>query len=166
MKKMSETQEPVATVKPATKEDLAVYYARWLILIADEKAIAGLNVNIIARHMGLKPSYLSRAFKKKTGENIHGFLKRMKFLWFYDRFERGDLTVKEMAELLDYRSTSHFIKAYRKQFNMTPGEDRRLNRFMREQIEGRAPVKRKRRKRKKRMEKRSERKPVQWYSEF
>lgn len=89
---------------------------------------ANLNVNEIARRFGITVPHLSRAFKADKGICLKKFILREKilcsrFLLIQDR----RMTIKELATALDFCSCDYFIRVFKKQVGMTPGQYRKFN---------------------------------------
>ncbi|MFD0698714.1 response regulator [Paenibacillus sp. GCM10027628] len=68
----------------------------------------------------LNPAYLSRLFKKETGESISDYIllermKRAKAL-----LEHSSMTVSDIAKSLGYHNFSHFTKMFRKVYDTNP----------------------------------------------
>lgn len=78
-----------------------------------------LLVNDVAKNVFLSPTYLGRAFKQETGQNLHTYITDRKLE--YSRqllLEIGD--VGAVGEELSFSSTSHFINLFRNKFGDTP----------------------------------------------
>ncbi|MCR5826000.1 MAG: AraC family transcriptional regulator [Oscillospiraceae bacterium] len=87
-----------------------------------------LDTALIARHFGYARHYLSRRFKAETGTNLSDYIR-------YARIERAkkllvgsELSVREIAELLRFSSSSHFSDRFRAVTGMLPLAYRRRER--------------------------------------
>jgi two-component system response regulator YesN len=85
---------------------------------------ADISLQLIADQVYLHPVYLSKIYKSETGENLSDYLLRL-------RMERADhllsdnqYKIHEIANQLGYHNTSHFIKIFKKYYQMTPQEYR------------------------------------------
>jgi len=84
------------------------------------------SLTSIADFTQMNPSYLSRYFKEKAGENLYSYITRM-------RMEQAQLllqnetirTVYEVCEYVGYANPVSFSKAFVKQYGVTPSEYRR-----------------------------------------
>ncbi|ANE47113.1 hypothetical protein SY83_13535 [Paenibacillus swuensis] len=83
-----------------------------------------ISIMTLANHVYLNPSYLSRVFKHETGESISSYTMRV-------RMERAayDLLntrkkVYEITSELGYQNPQHFIKVFKKYYELTPQEYR------------------------------------------
>lgn len=76
----------------------------------------------VAEHLHLNPSYLSRLFKRETGENFVEFVTRAKMEKAKELMDQTDSTVEELAELLGYENKSYFLKCFKSYSGLTPSE--------------------------------------------
>ena len=93
-----------------------------------------LTVGWIARKLGVSVPNLSRAFKQETGGLLlkhHIFMTKM-IICQHLVEKKPDITVKELAALLDYSSSKYFIKVFKKYSMMTPGTYIKLNKIAKE----------------------------------
>ncbi|AIQ65319.1 AraC family transcriptional regulator [Paenibacillus stellifer] len=84
----------------------------------------------IADHVGLNPAYLSRLFKKETGQNLIDFLITAKMNRARDLLDTTVMTVSAVAQQVGYSNFSHFTKMFRKQFEVNPQEYRKVTKRM------------------------------------
>jgi two-component system response regulator YesN len=61
--------------------------------------------------------YLSRLFKSQTGENFIDYLTRIRMLKAKELMEKGDLKIKEVAELVGYQNPYYFSQSFKKFFS-------------------------------------------------
>ncbi|GMX63530.1 hypothetical protein Elgi_31190 [Paenibacillus elgii] len=66
-----------------------------------------------AAHLHLHPNYLSRLFKRETGENFVEFVTRTKMEKAQELLERTDKTVEEIAAMLSYENKNYFTKLFK-----------------------------------------------------
>ncbi len=74
----------------------------------------------VAAHLKISTSYLSRLFKKETGESFGEYINRLKIeesasLLLYTQY--SDI---EISNILGFSSQSYFIKIFRKYMGITP----------------------------------------------
>ena len=81
-----------------------------------------LNINSIAKHIGISESYLSHEFKKITGHSIveHINLLRCKQA---QKLIRGGMNVSEASRESGFENLSYFTRTYKKYLNKLPSED-------------------------------------------
>jgi AraC-like DNA-binding protein len=71
---------------------------------------------------------LTRIFKKYMSCTITQYVNRRKLEHAKELLSNTDMSLSEITSQLNFESTSHFHNLFKKQFNMTPTEYRRLNR--------------------------------------
>jgi AraC-like DNA-binding protein len=69
-------------------------------------------------------NYLSSVFKKETNFTFSEYLSNFRFQMAKKWLIETDLTVKEIADKLKYTNPQNFIRSFRKQEGMTPGQYR------------------------------------------
>jgi AraC-like DNA-binding protein len=99
-------------------------YAVWL-LIEDTpfEKIASLSVSGLARKFGVKPSYLSRSFRKYYYVTLRDHLEFKKLIsfWIVVSYMKNP-QVKKALVIMNIRNTSHFIRRFKKMYKKTPGQ--------------------------------------------
>ncbi|OMD41153.1 response regulator transcription factor [Paenibacillus odorifer] len=80
----------------------------------------------VADYVGLNPAYLSRLFKKETGQNLIDFLISVKMNRTRELMDTTDMSVSAIAQQVGYSNFSHFTKMFRKQFDVNPQEYRKV----------------------------------------
>ena len=94
-----------------------------LVLKAEPEDFSYVTVGWVARELGVSVPNLSRSFKKNFKMTFQYFLILKKMLTAFTLMGEGKYkTVKELADALDYNSTSQFIAAFKKYVGRTPGE--------------------------------------------
>ena len=99
-------------------EDLIL---RQAIRFIDENFAGDISLQSVADSVYLHPVYLSRIFKKKTGQNFSDYLlnKRMKYA--------GELLMKnrsitEVSEKCGYNNSGYFSRVFKEYYRCTPKE--------------------------------------------
>lgn len=77
-----------------------------------------------ASRLHYNASYLSSVFKKETGYTFSEYLTSYRLQIAKQWLTETDMTIKEIAERLKYNNSHNFIRAFRKQEEMTPGQYR------------------------------------------
>lgn len=77
---------------------------------------------------GFAPSYLSRVFKEEVGMTVSEYLRMLRCEQAARLLRETDLPVSEISAYVGYPDHNYFIKAFRKQYKMTPGAYRGRNR--------------------------------------
>ncbi len=80
---------------------------------------------ILANHVHLNPTYLSELFARETGTSISQFITDKRMEAAENMLKYSEYSFSEIAQILAYRSQSHFTKVFKKHSGMTPGEYRR-----------------------------------------
>lgn len=77
-----------------------------------------------AARLHYNASYLSSVFKKETGHTFSEYLAGYRLQIAKKWLTETEMTVKDIAERLKYNNSHNFIRAFRKQEDMTPGQYR------------------------------------------
>ncbi|WNS40794.1 helix-turn-helix domain-containing protein [Paenibacillus sp. MMS20-IR301] len=85
-----------------------------------------ISRDIVADYVGLNPAYLSRLFKKETGQNLIDFLIAVKMNRTRELLDTTEMSVSTIAQQVGYSNFSHFTKMFRKQFDVNPQEYRKV----------------------------------------
>lgn len=78
----------------------------------------------ITEHVHLNGDYISRVFKKEMGISIKAYTIRQKLLEAQKLLRTTSLSVSNVAVQLGYGNFSHFSAAYKREFGITPTEER------------------------------------------
>ena len=84
-----------------------------------------ITVPILAEHVHLNPTYLSELFKRETGTTVSQYITDKRMEAAENMLKYSEYGFDEIAQILAYRSQSHFSKVFKKHSGMTPGEYRR-----------------------------------------
>lgn len=79
----------------------------------------------VAGHVGLSPTYLDRMFKEETSETPRSFLEKIRVDKAAHLLKHTDYTNLEICYEAGFQSTSHFYKAFRRLKDLTPREYRK-----------------------------------------
>ena len=113
------------SVSPALKLDTpeaAVGYVRTYIRQHLEE---DLDATSLAEMVGLHPSYLSGMFSKLEGITLHQYVIKNRVDKAAYLLETELTPVSEIAERVGFKSISHFIKAFKKRYFLTPKQYRK-----------------------------------------
>lgn len=94
-----------------------------------QKAVSYLRLNYsqsvrlaeLADVAGFVPSYLSRIFKNEVGMTVSEYLGMLRCEQAARLLKETDLPVSEISAYVGYPDHNYFVKAFRKQYKMTPG---------------------------------------------
>jgi AraC-like DNA-binding protein/quercetin dioxygenase-like cupin family protein len=84
-----------------------------------------LRTRWLAEQVGLSPEYLSRLFKKATGENISEHLIRVRLNAAINMVRTTDIPLKRIASECGFPNVGYFGSSFKKRFGATPGSVRR-----------------------------------------
>ena len=83
-----------------------------------------ITVAILAQHVHLNPTYLSELFARETGTSLSQYITDKRMEAAENMLKYSEYSFNEIAQILAYRSQSHFTKVFKKHSGMTPGEYR------------------------------------------
>lgn len=95
-----------------------------IITMIDSQMQDDINLYSISEKLHINSSYLSRLFKQHIGKPFSSFLFERKMERAMELLSEG-AKVSEAANQVGYRDVSHFGKAFRKHWSITPGEVKR-----------------------------------------
>ena len=74
----------------------------------------------LAKVVGLNIKQLKIGFKEMYGMPVYTFLLNYKLDYAKQLLEEEELSVNEIATLIGYSSSSHFIAAFKKKYGLSP----------------------------------------------
>lgn len=78
------------------------------------------TIRELARKSAINECTLKQGFKQLYGETIHGALHEARMQESKQLLLRGEISVKEAANLVGYRSLGYFSKIFKERFNILP----------------------------------------------
>ncbi|MFC5402841.1 helix-turn-helix domain-containing protein [Cohnella soli] len=81
-----------------------------------------LNREQLAQYVYLNPGYLSRLFKKETGESITDYILRERMQQAHREIVHSDSPISIVAGSLGYHSLSYFGKMFKRIYGVSPQE--------------------------------------------
>ena len=87
-----------------------------------------LTAQDVAQEIGYSADYLSRLFMARTGYTIAAYIGRCRLSSSAEKLRQTDISVLEIALGVGFASHEGFIRAFRKQYRITPSVYRRLHR--------------------------------------
>ncbi len=103
-------------IAPLTSDhtlDQVIQYVR-------ENTNKNMTVAAIAEYAGYSRPYLSRKFKKELGFDLSDFIMRCKLEEGKDLLAYSDKSLSQISNYLCFSSQSHFQKAFKQQYGLTP----------------------------------------------
>ncbi len=79
-----------------------------------------ITAEVIANHVGLSQSHLSRLFKARTGKTMREYVTGKRIEMAEQLLSTTDDEIRRIAALLRFCDQSHFTLAFRKKTGMTP----------------------------------------------
>ena len=79
-----------------------------------------LKAEIIASHFGIAVGYLSRYFKKHTGESIQQYIINYKLKLVETRLQHSDMRINEIVYELGFTDESHLNRLFKKYKGLSP----------------------------------------------
>lgn len=102
-------------------------HIRKCICYINENLNEKLTVSMLSEICNISPDYLSQIFKEEMGENLSAYITRRKLETAKDMIVQGKSN-QEICNALGFSSVSHFITAFKRNYNMTPTEYYNLSR--------------------------------------
>jgi len=84
-----------------------------------------LNREAIAEHVYLNPAYLSRLFRKETGQSLTDYSVNLRMERAKHELEMTNVKISDIAVSVGYSNFSHFSKLFKKTTGLTPLEYRK-----------------------------------------
>ncbi len=86
-----------------------------------------LNREVLAAVAGFSVSHFHRIFTAYIGENITGYVRRVRMERAGRKLRMGAVDITEVALAAGYDTHAAFSKAFKQQFGLSPSEFRQLN---------------------------------------
>lgn len=109
-----------------TRNKYVKTYQRILKYIQENYA-TDLSLDIIGEELNLSPSYISWVFKEESGENLNGYLNKIRINKAIELLKSEDVSVKDVGEAVGFNSTHTFIRVFKKYEGVTPGQFKELS---------------------------------------
>ena len=88
--------------------------------IIREEYAADLTLEYIAQRVYLSPSYLSRAFKEKTGTNLFSYLTDFRMETSKRLLKESNIKIVEISKKVGYDNPSYFGQVFKQHYGLTP----------------------------------------------
>ena len=83
-----------------------------------------LNVSKIADHFQINLSYLSKFFKKQTGQGLLDYINKVRIEKAKEILREDTLSIKEISKKVGFYNSNAFIRVFKKYEGITPGKYR------------------------------------------
>jgi|SRR5918993_1972669 transcriptional regulator GlxA family with amidase domain len=97
-----------------------------VIQMIEEDIRVNLTLAEMAEAVNLSPSHLYHLFKSETGLAPTRYVKSLRMSKAKELLETTFLSVKEIVILIGAPDGSHFVRDFKRQYNLTPTQYRRL----------------------------------------
>ena len=94
-----------------------------------------ITIEDLADELGVSASYLSRLFKKETGDSVSAYIREKKIEMAKNLLQYSEYSVIDIDNRLSFSSQSHFIQQFREIVGMTPKKFRDINYMVQWDIE-------------------------------
>jgi AraC-like DNA-binding protein len=109
------------------KDNVVSLHVRRCIDYIYEHLHEELTLTLLADHVGLNPSYLSKLFSKEKGMSIKAFIIQAKVSTAENLLRYSDFSCLEISLALGFSSQSAFISVFKKINGITPKKFRELH---------------------------------------
>lgn len=99
----------------------AIHYVKEMI----SKDFNHLTIPNLALSAGINQTKLKTGFKEIFGQTIFGFLLDLRMNRAKELLVSTDITISEIATIVGYNYSQHFVHAFKRYFDCTPGEFRK-----------------------------------------
>ena len=83
-----------------------------------------ITAKSVAKHVMISPEYFGAYFKKHYGENFIPFLQRVRMEKACELLRNKNLTISAVAEMVGYKSTTHFYEIFQSFYGQSPAHFR------------------------------------------
>ena len=87
-----------------------------------------LSLDTLAYEFEVSPSHVSRSFKEKTGINFLQYIWQKRLDRVFHQLKTTDTPLKDLILEVGYLDTPNFIRKFKKETGLTPGQYRKLHR--------------------------------------
>lgn len=115
-------------IKYDTKGELTDYFEPRILSYIENHYMIDISVEDMAEHCGYSLSSFIRKFKKIFGETPHEYLNYKRITYAKELLAIGELSIKDIAEVVGYNSFSNFCVAFKNKENMTPKQYQNIKR--------------------------------------
>jgi AraC family transcriptional regulator len=86
-----------------------------------------LSLPRLARAADVHPSYFARQFRRHYGQSLGTYVRRQRLLWATQQLAQSDRPLSDIAMEAGFSDQSHFTRALKREFGVTPQQFRRAN---------------------------------------
>jgi AraC family transcriptional regulator len=82
----------------------------------------------VADEIGVHPAHLARLFRVRYGESLGEFVRRLRLQWAAEQLATTDLSLAPLAVEAGFCDQSHFTRAFKRLYGVTPARFRAMHR--------------------------------------
>ena len=105
-------------------KDTRSLYVKKIQEFTDKNLHLDVSLRVLADHVNLHPTHLSKIYKIETGEGISEYISRLRMERACHKLKTTTKKVYEIGMEIGYMDPAYFIKIFKKQFGVTPQEFR------------------------------------------
>jgi AraC-like DNA-binding protein len=118
----------VRTIEVGETQPLASLEIRMKEYIEQHYGEATFTIYSVAAHFAITPTYLRRIFKRHTGITVSEYVELLRIQQASHLLKESDENLGQIVYKIGYVNVSSFIRKFRQQTGMTPGEYRNRHR--------------------------------------
>lgn len=84
-----------------------------------------MELNLVARSIGISPAYLSRLMKQELGMSFKDFLTSLRINEAIVLMRSTGCSINEIADMVGYKSQHYFSTAFKNSMGISPSEHRK-----------------------------------------
>lgn len=86
-----------------------------------------ISIERLSEELNISFFHFRRIFKNSEGESVHQYIMRCRMELAVHYLVNSRRTIKQIAAFCGYRSVSAFVKAFKKYYESTPTEYRKMH---------------------------------------
>lgn len=95
---------------------------QWVEGYIKDNLHADLSLQYVADMISLTPHYFSKLFKDETGVNFIDFITEERMKKARELLTTTNMNIDQIAEKVGFTSSSYFIRRFKRQYGLTPGQ--------------------------------------------
>ena len=108
-------------------KDSRSLYVKKVQEFTDKNLHLDVSLRVLADHVNLHPTHLSKIYKIETGEGISDYVANLRMERACHKLKTTHKKVYEISTEIGYMDPAYFIKVFKRQFGVTPQEYRDNN---------------------------------------
>lgn len=90
------------------------------LFAVEKKLYDSFSLSELAEEVCVSPAYLSKIFRRETGESLFAYIKKRKFEVAKDMIMDGKYTISQVSNSLGFCSVQYFSSEFKKEFGVSP----------------------------------------------